>query len=159
MGQSGAHINFTAFGTIEEHQLGEVFRDDLNDKTYQYIYNNSATTMVVGCNQFHEYTTGYITADTAGAAAVRNRPAGWAISAIPYQSYGFIQTWGPHLGVVTNGDDDIAKGNWIVGASNVSGLCDSVAQGAFNSFEVFGTAMTEDVNGSNTVDAYCTILS
>ena len=137
--------------------LGSIYVDKSTGKRYRFIYNAGSTTFNVGCLTFRTATDDNVTCSTNGSFAARCLPAGIAISAIPTTKYGYIQVYGIADEVLTNGDDDIAKGALIVGASNVSGLCDSIAPGeALTSLTPFkfGAAVTADVNASNTVAVF-----
>lgn len=87
----------------------------------------------------------------------RNLVTGVFLSVIPDLGYGWIQTRGYHATVTTNGDDDITKGDALIGSAAGDGTCDSTAQDTAPTNRVLGWAMDDDVNATNTVAAFLTI--
>lgn len=144
-------VQNTEAETIQRAPLGSILVDNTNCKAYMYVYNAGTNAIANGTLCYHKYTTGNVTTDGT-LASYRNTPAGIGIYAIAAASYGYIQIAGRHLSIKTNGDDDIARGDKIIGASSSVGLCNSAATTAVCSTIPFGVAITADVDGSNTVD-------
>lgn len=86
-----------------------------------------------------------------------NLVRGVAIGAIAKGSYGWIQTWGGHSAVKTDGGDDIAIGDAIIGDTTVDGVCDSVLGGTAPTMKVVGWATSADVDSADTVAVYLTL--
>ena len=87
-----------------------------------------------------------------------NLPAGVAIGAIAVGSKGWIQVYGYHSAVDTDGGDDIAIGDALIVDPTVDGTCDSVAIGTAPTHKTIGFANTADIDGSNTVAAFLNCL-
>lgn len=78
-----------------------------------------------------------------------NRVAGVAVAGMTDTQMGWIQVTG-FATVNTNGDDDIAAGDAIIGSST-DGACNSVAANTAPTNKVVGFAVTTDVDAANTV--------
>lgn len=120
-------------------------------KVYKYVVVASDTTVAdgtpLGYTDVKGTTVSYDLDDFVESANI----AGVGVGAITAGYYGWVQIKGYHDAVLTNGDDDIAKGDWIIyGASD--GVVDSSASGGTAPvYKTFGIAVADDVNGSNTV--------
>ena len=88
-----------------------------------------------------------------GSNGARNKPAGVGIGTITIGYYGWIQSYGDHTAVITNGDDDIADGDNII-LSSTEGKVDSVAAGTAPTHTPLGIAVAADVDASNTVATF-----
>ena len=80
-----------------------------------------------------------------------NRVAGVGIGVITAGNFGFVQCFGYHAAVLTNGDDDIAENDHVILDVDSDGVCDSVAAGTAPGDNVLGVAVADDINGDNTV--------
>lgn len=70
--------------------------------------------------------------------------------------YGWMQIRGQAT-VNTNGDDDIAAGDALIGTSAADGVCNSVAANTAPTNKVLGWALAADVDAANTVLANLTV--
>jgi len=85
-----------------------------------------------------------------------NLVKGVLLAVIPDLGFGWLQTKGNHPTVKTNGDDDIAKGDAIIG-STTDGVVNSTAQDTAPTNRVIGWAMAADVDADNTVSVDLTL--
>ena len=93
------------------------------------------------------------TVSTVVATGNRNFPAGVGIGTITAGNKGWIQCLGYHSAVITNGDDEIAKGDSVI-YSATDGKVDSVAAGTASTYKIVGIAAAADVDAANTVATY-----
>lgn len=122
---------------------------------YRYVKTASDTTVANGTAL--AFTSGYpggtVTLDISDAK--QNYVAGVGIGVISPGQYGWIQCYGYHSAVITNGGDDIAAGDsLILAASADDGMCDSVAAGTAPTYKTLGIAVAADVDAANTVAAF-----
>ncbi|MFA5217129.1 hypothetical protein [Sulfuricurvum sp.] len=145
----------TVTGTDQKFTLGTTRK--VGDKSYIYCQIAAASGACAnGSVLYYTSTEGVFT--TSGTAAVRNLVKGVGNHAIAAGSFGWVQTWGDHTAVKTNGDDDIAAGDSLIGLSS-TGTCDSVAGGTAPTYNAFGIATAADVDSQDTVAAYLIIQS
>lgn len=130
----------------------------MGDKCYVYVQLYASATAAAA-----DGTVLYATLDDSNvvtddiSATHQNMVRGVAIGAIALGSYGWIQTWGDHTAVNTDGGDDIATGDAIIGDATVDGVCDSVAAGTAPTHKVIGFATSADSNTNDTVATFITI--
>ena len=91
------------------------------------------------------------------STTAQNLARGVAIGAIATGSYGWIQTWGGHSAVKTDGGDDIATGDAVIGDYSLDGVCDSVTSGTAPTNKVLGWASSADSDTANTVAVFLTL--
>lgn len=144
------------------HLPGEVFEvvDSTGRKKYKYVnFDNGSGNLTLAAgnlvyfldgSDFDGYT---VTSDVSDTDI--NQAAGVALGAITDAYYGFVQTWGYYSAVVTNGDDDIAASDALIGGGD--GTVNSTAQDTAPTNKVVGWAVAADVDASNTVAAYITL--
>lgn len=82
-----------------------------------------------------------------------NLVRGVAIGALAKGAFGWIQTWGAHDAVATDGGG-IATGDAIIGDPSMDGVCDAVPAGTAPAYKVLGYATDADVDSADTVAAY-----
>lgn len=87
-----------------------------------------------------------------------NRPAGVGIGAITIGNKGWIQVYGYHSAIKTDGGDDIAAGDTLIVDPSTDGTCDSVAQGTATTHRELGVATTADIDADNTVAGFLTCI-
>jgi hypothetical protein len=92
------------------------------------------------------------TASSDISDASPNQPAGVGIGAIAASSYGWVQCYGYHATVNTNGDDDIADGDTII--LGADGVVNSVTAGTASTYKPLGVAVAADVDGDDTVATF-----
>lgn len=141
-----------------KEQVGVLRREwDSSHKAYKYykyvpvsLVTLTATTngVVLYC-----YNNGCTVVTNDISTTKPGIPAGVATGTITDGQYGWIQVGGYHSAVDTNGDDDISKGDFLVGSFRTDGTCDSVAAGTATSAKILGVATADDIDGSNTVAA------
>ena len=130
----------------------------VGDETYVYVQVSASA-----ANAAASGTVLYATLDDSNivtddiSTTHQNLVRGVAIGAIAKGSFGWIQTWGDHSAVKTDGGDDIATGDAIIGDPSVDGVCDSVAAGTAPTHKVIGFATSADSDTSDTVAAYITL--
>lgn len=125
-------------------------------KKYKYVRTASDTTVANGTVLGHSDTLGHIASLDIDDFVESTQILGVGIGVITATYYGWVQVGGYHPTVLTNGDDDISNGDWIIyGAAD--GVCNSAAAGAESEYNAFGYAVADDVNGDNTVAVMLTI--
>lgn len=147
----------TANDTTAQEQQG-IQRYELDDtngmKVYKYVQARADTTVANGTPLMYTVgTTSFddVTSDITDGG--RNAVAGVGIGAITASSFGWIQVYGYHSAVITNGDDDIAADATII-YSSTDGQVDSVAAGTASTYRPIGIAVAADVNADNTVATF-----
>ena len=153
------NTQLTANDATQKEELG-VIREEY-DATYGYrkfIYVQAAsdTTVAEGT------VVGYSDRKKATVSSDLddfnpNQVAGVGIGAITASYYGWIQIYGYHGGVKTNGDDDIVDGMALVLSPATDGVCDGLELGtdtAGLTYSKVGVAVADDVDGDNTVSAF-----
>lgn len=126
-----------------------VIDTDTGLKCYRYVQTGSTVangTVLVDSSTYQRTVTTTIT-------NARNKPSGVGIGVITSGNYGWIQCYGYHSAVKTNGDDDIAVGDTII-VANSTGVADSVASGTASTFKPIGVAMAADVDAADTVAVF-----
>jgi len=124
------------------------------DPTYGlrgYMYVQAAPDTTVNNGVPLAYVDTYkksVTSDISDAS--QNQPVGVGVGRITASYYGWIQFYGYHSAVVTNGDDDIADCDSIILAAT-DGQCDSVPAGTASTYKIIGVAVADDINAANTV--------
>lgn len=88
------------------------------------------------------------------SASHPNKPAGVGVGTLTLGYYGYIQHYGYHSAVKTDGGDDIAAGDTVIVDPSVDGTADSVAQGTAPTHKPLGVAVAADVDASNTVAVF-----
>lgn len=89
--------------------------------------------------------------------ADRNQPAGVAIGAVTISNRGWIQCYGYHSAIKTDGGDDIADGDSLI-LSATDKTVDSVASGTAPTHKIIGVAVAADVDADNTVEGFIECL-
>ena len=133
-------------GTIREE-----INSDVGLKKYRYVQAAADTTVANGtCLTFTDLYRRTASSDISDGDV--NQGCGVGIGAIAASSYGWVQCYGYHSAVITNGDDDIADGDSVI--LGADGVCDSVASGTAPTSKPLGYAVDADVDGSNTVETF-----
>jgi hypothetical protein len=120
-------------------------------RKYRYVRTAADTTVANGTALGYTDVLGQVVSLDIDDFVETSNLAGVGIGVITAAYYGWIQVGGYHPVVKTNGDDDIAAGDWIIyGAAD--GVVNSVASSADVAFmRFFGVAVADDVNADNTV--------
>ena len=113
----------------------------------------SVANMVVG-QKVSDLTGNTVTNDESDSDL--NLVAGVMPVAMTDLYYGWMQIGGYNSAVITNGDDDIAQNDAIIG-STTDGVCNSVAANTAPTNKVLGWAVADDVNANNTVAVMITV--
>ena len=148
----------TATAASAKFKTGTLRRD--GDKCYVYV-QLSASAQGAAANGAVLYGTlgdrNVVTDDisTTGVNLVR----GIAVGAIAKGSYGWIQTWGSHSVVKTDGGDDITTGDTVIGDTTADGVCDSIAKGSAITYRPIGFAYDADSDTADTVAVFVTLES
>jgi predicted RecA/RadA family phage recombinase len=130
------------------------FRTASDGTEYRFIrFSDGTANLAATAGQLLYYTTvttfdGVVTNDVSDTNV--NRVAGVALAGMTDGQLGWIQVSGIAT-VNTDGDDDIAAGDAIIGASGTDGACESVAADTAPTNKIVGFAIAADVNASNTV--------
>lgn len=138
------------------HTIGQKFYDPINDRVLQYVkFDNGAGNVAAVAGNLAYWltrnaTTYTVTMDVSDSD--RNLVCGVFLNVLTDGRYGFIQIAGRHATVKTNADDDIAKGDAIIGSAAGDGTCDSTAQDTAPTNRVAGWALAADVDAADTVD-------
>lgn len=145
----------TANDSTAQEQLG-IIREDIDStgslKRYVYVQAAADTTVANGTAlAFSDTIRNVATSDISDAS--QNQPCGVGIGAITAEYYGWVQCYGYHATVLTNGDDDIADGDTII-LSSSDGVVDSVAAGTASTYKPLGVAVAADVDANNTVATF-----
>jgi hypothetical protein len=156
------HEVFTSNSATALHTPGEVVEvvTSTGLKRYKYVNYESGTGSIAAAagnvayfldgSDFDGYT---VTSDVSDTVA--NMVAGVLQAAITDEYWGWVQTWGYYATVTTNGDDDIAVGQSIIGSGD--GTVDSVAVGTAPTYRVVGWATNADTDADNDVPVYITL--
>lgn len=157
MAQSGiGHNVFTSNDSAAVHSPGESIEvvDSSGLKRYKYINFEKGTGSIAAAagnlayfldgTDFDGFT---VTSDVSDTD--KNLVAGILQAVLTDEYYGWIQTWGYYATVKTNGDDDIAAGDAIIGDGD--GTCNSTAQDTAPTNRVVGWAVAADVDADDTV--------
>lgn len=147
----------TDSATTPSEEVG-VIRYEIDPSTgtlrgYKYVQAAADTTVANGTVlTFVDDESATVTSDISDSK--QNFVAGVGVGAIAASSYGWIQIYGPHSAIATNGDDDIAKGDTLIADASADGVCNSVAAGTASTHKPLGYALADDVDGSNTVSGF-----
>lgn len=146
------------------HRPGEVIQwysgSTDGHKTFMYVKFDNGAGDIAAANgklaYWKDFDAKTVTSDLSDAIGGgdgwrRNMVAGVFLNAITDAQYGFIQTGGRHSAVLTNADDDIVAGDWLIAATTDSDV-DSVGAGTAPTYRVVGVALADDVNADDTVD-------
>jgi hypothetical protein len=97
------------------------------DKTYKYVkYVGDSVAAVAGAVAYWSdddtsFTDGMVTADYSECMTdTLNDIRGVFVNAPTAGYYTFIQTWGYHAALVTDGGTDFAKGDWVTGKGDLT---------------------------------------
>lgn len=88
----------------------------------------------------------------------QNFVAGVGIGVITPGNSGWIQVYGHHAAVKTNGDDDVAAGDMLIVDSTTDGTANSVTAGTAPTHKTIGVAVAADVDADDTVAAFISCL-
>lgn len=130
--------------------------DSEGSKVYQYVkFDNGTGNVASAAGQVMYYVVGSTADDSTVTNDVSdtdiNHVAGVAMSAPADTEYFYILKQGYYATVKTNGDDDIAAGDALIGAGD--GTCNSVAQDTAPTNKLLGWATAADSDSGNTVAA------
>lgn len=128
-------------------------------KIYKYVKFNNGSGNVASATNMVVY---YLLSDTDMTTVTNdvsdsdiNQVAGVMPIAMTDLYYGWLQVAGPNAIIRTNGDDDIASSDTLIGGGD--GTCNSVAQDTASTNKVLGYAVAADVDGDNTVAGVITV--
>ena len=146
----------TATGMTRKFTLGTTRCAGGRNYVYVQLCSSAANAAVAGTVLYGTPADSNVVTDDISASHP-NLVRGVAIGPLAIGAFGWIQTWGEHSAVKTDGGDDIATGDAIIGDPTVDGVCDSVAAGTAPTHKVVGFATSADSNTANTVAAYLTL--
>lgn len=146
----------TEISSTQKVPLGTVI--DVDGKSYVYVQvSASAGTVANGTVLYGTVADANVVIDDPGTTGqILNLVRGVSNISITVAYYAWIQTWGAHSAVDTNGDDDIATGDAIIG-STTDGVVNSVAKGTAPTQKVIGWATSVDSDTDDTVPVYLTL--
>lgn len=143
-------------------ELG-VKRSDVDSdgyKEYKYVQFNNGSGNVASATNMVVYEL--ISGDTGGTIVTNdvsdsdiNHVAGVMPLAMTDLYYGWMQVCGYNSAIRTDGGDDIAAADALIGGGD--GTCNSVAQDTAPTNKVLGFAVAADVDASNTVAGKITV--
>jgi hypothetical protein len=147
----------TATSTTAKYAVNTT-RVESDGKCYLYVMTAATATsgIVNGTVLYDATTAGVVTDDVSDAKYGFNSVRGVSIGTVAVSTYCWIQTWGAHSAVKTNGDDDIAAGATLIG-DTTDGVCDSVSAGTASTYKPIGYATADDVDSADTVAAFLTM--
>lgn len=155
-------ITYNGDSVIDEDELG-VLRTELDALTsgvriYRFVKVADASGDVANGSvlTFTDAHCREVTTDISESN--RNHVAGVGIGAITAGNKGWIQVYGSHSAVTTNGDDDITVGMELIVDGAVDGSVDSMAVGTAATHKTVGVATADDVDAANTVAAFLNCL-
>lgn len=145
---------------LEELGTERVVLDSDGYKKYKYVRFNNGSGNVASATNMVVYEL--LSADVDGTVVTNdvsdsdiNHVAGVMPLAMTDLYYGWMQVVGYNSAIRTNGDDDIAAADALIGGGD--GTCNSVAQDTAPTNKVLGFAVAADVDGSNTVAGKITV--
>jgi len=160
--QTGWATAITASSTTKKEELGIVrWTTDatVGLRAYRYIQAAADTTVADGTCLGYSDTSRFIASEDIGNSDfVINQVAGVGIGEIVAESYGWVQCYGYHAAVLTNGDDDITDGDTIIIDASNDGVCNSTASGTPPVSTPIGVAVADDVNDDDTVAAFLSCI-
>ena len=128
-------------------------------KLYKYVKFDNGSGNVASTTNMVVY---YLLSDTDMTTVTNdvsdsdiNQVAGVMPVAMTDAYYGWLQVGGYNSAIRTNGDDDIAASDALIGGGD--GTCNSTAQDTAPTNKVLGWAVAADVDGSNTVAGVITV--
>jgi hypothetical protein len=153
-------IGITSVSATPLETLGKIY--EVNGKTYQYVlYSSGASaTATSGTVVYVEDPDAYTVTNDISDGAVgggANGVCGVMVSAATASYYAFMQVYGPHGDVATNGDDDIASGDCLIGEGTTDGTCNSEAEDTAPKRKILGWAVLADSDTANTVSSWITV--
>jgi len=117
---------------------------------YRYVQAAADTTVAVGTCLSYSDTVRYITTSDISDAAI-NQASGVGIGVITAEYYGWVQCYGYHSALKTDGGDDFVDGDWVILHASTNGVCDRTASGTAVVSKPLGVAVADDIDGDNTV--------
>jgi len=150
----------TANDSTAQEQLG-ILRTELDSstnrfKTYKYVVAAADTTVADGTALCYTDLYGTTASLDISDGAI-NQVCGVGVGVITASYYGWVQTWGYHDAVLTDGGDDIADGDSVILHASSNGVCNSTASGTAAVSLPIGIAVDADIDGSNTVEVFIRI--
>jgi hypothetical protein len=130
---------------------------DGQTKIYKYVQADAsvvgvAAGDVVAYMDAADWDNYTVTDDISDTKA--NLVAGVAVGTLTASYYGWIQVYGYHATVTTNGDDDIAGGESVIMVGD--GTLDSVAAGTAPTYKVLGWATGADDDANDDCPVFIT---
>jgi len=130
---------------------GSIYWDKDFKKAYKYILVEDQALAVGDVVEFSD-TSGYeVTSDRSGGASIGRVVAGVAIGTLTDAYYGWIQVYGKHTAVKTDGG--VATGDPLIPHATVDGRADTATSAStvvITAGQVFGYALAAD-GGTTTI--------
>ena len=146
----------TATGTTQKFTRGTTRKVGGSSYVYVQLSASAANAAANGTVLYATLANSNVVTDDISATHP-NLARGVAFGALAKGAFGWIQCWGDHSAVKTDGGDDIAAGDAIIGDPTVDGVCDSVAAGTPPTHKAIGFATAADGDTANTVAVYITL--
>ena len=99
-----------------------------------------------------------VTTDFQAGISNRNLPAGVCVGTLTAGNIGYVQCGGYHAAVISNGDNDVARGDNVI-LAGVDGQVDSVAAGTASTYKVLGICVTDDAASAVPTQLCCSWLA
>lgn len=147
----GTVTGFARITSTPEYEIGER-RSTKDGKEYMYTKFVDAIAYLAG-HVVCWKTASCVSVTNDISLAVGVIPAGVVVGVPTENTYGWVQTKGPHATIKTSGADDIAIGESLIVHGSTDGCCDGVAAGSTTTAS-FGVALAVDVDANNTVAGY-----
>ena len=145
----------TAQSTTAKYALGTSL--NVGGKSYLYVQIDASSAACANGTVLGGTLADMNVVTTVTSAKGPNQARGVGIGVIAISSFGWIQTWGAHSAVKTDGGDDITTNDTLILDSATAGVCDSVAAGTASTYKPIGYATAVDVDADNTVAAFLTL--
>ncbi|MCP4527472.1 MAG: hypothetical protein GY833_16385 [Aestuariibacter sp.] len=151
----------TSSSTTKLYKLGTFRHEASSGKDYRYVQVSASSAGAcangtVMLNTGSAGTSDFVVSDDVSANK-QNDVIGVGVGAIAKSSYGWIQVYGSHAAIKTDGGDDIADGDGLIQSATGDGECDSVAAGTALTHKGIGFATAADVDSQDTVAAFITL--
>lgn len=139
----------TSTSSVAAEEVGRVRWESA--KAYRYVLAEDAALANGDVVEYSDTSGNEVTKDRAGGASIGRVVAGVAIGTIADASYGWVQVYGRHTAIKTDGG--VATGDVLVPHTNKDGRADSGTSAStvvITAGQVFGHALAADTDSTTT---------